>query len=75
MDAYEFGDNMSIKIRDKIIQKGEKVKGYVKVAEASTHDVNMPYIVVNGALEGPKLCVLGEWVHPLEYAGIEGILK
>jgi uncharacterized protein len=65
---------LSIKIRNNIIQKGEKVRGYIKVAEASTHDVNMPYIVVNGAHEGPKLCVLAG-VHPLEYAGIEGVLK
>jgi hypothetical protein len=65
---------MSVKIGDSAIQRGEKVRGYLKVAEASTHSVTLPYIVVNGAHEGPKLCVLGG-VHPLEYAGIEGVLK
>jgi uncharacterized protein len=67
-------DNLSIKIGHSIIQRGEKFRGYLKVAEGSTHDISLPYIVVNGVKEGPKLCVLGG-VHPLEYAGIEGVLK
>jgi predicted deacylase len=65
---------MSVQIGDSIIRRGEKVRGYLKVAEASTHDVTLPYIVVNGTQEGPKLCVLGG-VHALEYAGVEGVLK
>ena len=67
-------DDMSIKIGNSIIQRGEKIRGCLKVAEASTHDVALPYIVIHGAREGPKLCVLGG-AHPLEYAGIEGVLK
>ena len=65
---------MSIVIGDTEIKRGEKAKGYVKVGEASTHDVNMPYIVVNGSEPGPRLCVLGG-IHPLEYASIEGVLR
>ncbi len=65
---------MSITIGDADIGGGEKVKGVLKVGEASTHDVMMPYIVVNGSQPGPTLCVLGG-VHPLEYASIEGVLR
>ena len=65
---------MSVKIGNSVIRRGEKLRGYLKVAEASTHDVTLPYIVVNGAQVGPSLCVLGG-VHPLEYAGTEGVLK
>ena len=65
---------MSFKVGDKEIKPGEKVKGFIKVGEASTHDVNMPYVVVNGTKPGPTLCVLGG-IHPLEYASIEGVLR
>jgi len=65
---------MSILIGGTIIEMGKKAKGLLKVGEASTHDVLMPYIVVNGSQPGPKLCVLGG-VHPLEYASIEGVLR
>lgn len=65
---------MSFRIGESEISKGEKVKGILKVGEASTHDVMMPYIVVNGNEEGPTLCVLGG-THPLEYASIRGVQK
>jgi predicted deacylase len=68
------GGNMSFKIGEKEIRKGEKAKGFVKVGEASTHDVRMPYVVVNGEGDGPTLCVLGG-IHPLEYASIRGVLR
>jgi hypothetical protein len=65
---------LSFKVGDKEIKSGEKVKGFIKIGEASTHDVNMPYVVVNGTKPGPTLCVLGG-IHPLEYASIEGVLR
>lgn len=65
---------MSIKIGEVKIEGGEKVKGFLKVGEASTHDIIMPYIVVSGSQPGPRLCVLGG-IHPLEYASIEGVLR
>ena len=65
---------MSITIGDAEIGRGEKVKGFLKVGETSTHDVMMPYIVANGSQPGPTLCVLGG-IHPLEYASIEGVLR
>jgi len=63
-----------MKIGEVEIGKGAKVKGFLKVGEAPTHDVAMPYIVVSGSHPGPTLCVLGG-IHPLEYASIEGVLR
>ena len=65
---------MSFKVGVREIGPGEKAKGFVKAGEASTHDVMMPYVIVNGSEPGPTLCVLGG-VHPLEYASIEGVLR
>ena len=65
---------MSLRIGEVEIHGGEKVKGFLKVGEASAHDIMMPYIVVSGSQPGPRLCVLGG-IHPLEYASIEGVLR
>ena len=67
-------ENMSLRIGGAEIKAGAKVKGLIKVGEASTHDVMMPYIIVSGSQPGPRLCVLGG-IHPLEYASIEGVMR
>ncbi len=65
---------MSFRVGDKVINPGEKSKGFVKTGEASTHDIMMPYVIVNGSEPGMSLCVLGG-THPLEYASIEGVQR
>jgi hypothetical protein len=65
---------LSFKVGEREIEPGEKAKGFIKVGEASTHDIKMPYIVINGDKGGSTLCVLGG-IHPLEYASIEGVLR
>jgi len=40
---------LSFKVGDREIGPGEKAKGFVKAGEASTHDVMMPYVIVNGS--------------------------
>jgi predicted deacylase len=62
------------KIGEREIKKGEKKTGFIKVGEASTHEIKMPYIIINGKMDGPTLCVLGG-IHPLEYASIQGVLR
>ncbi len=61
-------------IGGRIINPGEKVKGFLKVASTATHDVKLPYLVIRGKEPGPTLCVLGG-VHALEYASIEGVQR
>jgi hypothetical protein len=46
----------------------------LKVAEGSTHNVELPFIVINGLREGPKLTILSG-IHALECAPIEAVLR
>jgi predicted deacylase len=65
---------LSFRIQDKIIEKGEKHKGWLKVAQATSHDVKIPYIIINGENKGPTLTILSG-VHSLEAAPIEANLR
>ncbi len=65
---------MSFQVADVNVEPGVKHKGYLAVASASTHEVRMPYIVVNGAETGPVLTVLSG-VHALECAPVEAVLR
>lgn len=65
---------MSLKVAGVQIEPGQRIQDYLKVGEASTHDVRLPYIVINGREPGPTLCVLGG-VHSLECASVEGALR
>lgn len=65
---------MSIKIGEIKVESGERVKGFIKVGETPSHDVNLPYVIICGAEDGPVLCVLGG-VHALEYASIRGVIR
>ena len=65
---------MSIKIGETTTRQGEKAKGFLRVGEAATHDVKIPYITVNGERSGPTLCVLGG-IHSLECTPVEALLR
>jgi len=52
----------------------EKIHSTIKIGEASTHEIEMPYIVINGEKKGKILCVIGG-IHPLEYASIVGVQR
>ena len=65
---------MAFQIQDKVIKKGEKQKGWLKVAKATTHMVKIPYIIINGEQIGPTLTILSG-VHSLEAAPIEANLR
>jgi hypothetical protein len=65
---------MSFKVGDQEIPRGEKRRGYLQVAQASTHQVQLPYIAAHGAWEGPTLTVLSG-VHAVEYAPVEAVLR
>ena len=65
---------MSIQIENIIAQKGEKINSFLNVGEASTYEVKIPIIIINGIQPGPKLCVLSG-IHPVEYTSIEAVLR
>jgi len=49
-------------------------RGYLRVSEASTHEVRVPWVAFNGPFPGPTLCVLGG-VHSIECTPIEGMMR
>jgi uncharacterized protein len=65
---------MSFNVGDQEIARGEKRRGYLQVAQASTHQVQLPYIVAHGVNDGPTVTVLSG-VHAMEYAPVEAVLR
>jgi predicted deacylase len=56
------------------VPSGTRSKGYIRICEASTHEVNLPWVAFNGFFPGPTLCILGG-VHSLECTPIEGLIR
>jgi uncharacterized protein len=56
------------------VHPGTRGRGYLRVSEASTHDVRVPWVAFNGIVPGPTLCVIGG-VHSIECTPIEGMLR
>nr|MBC8463155.1 succinylglutamate desuccinylase/aspartoacylase family protein [Candidatus Bathyarchaeota archaeon] len=65
---------MSFQVEDAVIERGKAHRGWVEIGEASTHTVMMPYIVINGAKDGPTLTILGG-VHAVECTPVEAIYR
>ena len=65
---------MSFKVQDTVIEQGKVYRGYIKIGDASTHEVKLPYIVINGVEEGPVVTILGG-VHAVECAPVEAIYR
>ncbi len=65
---------MSFKVQNTVIEQGTIHRGYVKIGDASTHEVKLPYIIINGAKKGPKVTILGG-VHAIECAPVEAIYR
>jgi hypothetical protein len=65
---------LSLSIGGVEVPPGTRGRGYVRVSEASTHEVRVPWVAFNGFFPGPTLCVLGG-VHSIECAPIEGLLR
>ncbi|MFH1180455.1 MAG: succinylglutamate desuccinylase/aspartoacylase family protein [Candidatus Bathyarchaeota archaeon] len=65
---------MSFRIQDTVIEQGETRRGYIKIGDASTHEVKLPYIVINGAKKGPTVTILAG-VHAVECAPVEAVYR
>ena len=65
---------MSFKVQDTIIYPGKVHRDYIKIGCTSTHEVRLPYIVINGAKKGPVVTILGG-VHAVECAPVEAIFR
>ena len=64
----------TIKIRDIVAKPGEKTQGYVKVAETSGFDIELPVVILNGAEPGPTVAIIAG-IHPVEYPPMEGTIR
>jgi predicted deacylase len=65
---------MAFQVEEKKIKPGEVYRGYVQIGEASTHMVNLPYIIINGVKKGATLTILAG-VHSLECTPVEAIYR
>ena len=65
---------MSFKVGETTVKPGEKVRGSIRVAKASTHEVTIPYIIIHGSETGPTLTLLSG-VHAVECAPIEAMFR
>ena len=65
---------MAFRVGELTVERGEEQRGYLEIGRASTHDVDLPFIVINGEGEGPTLCVTAG-VHSVECAPVEAALR
>lgn len=66
---------MKFSIEDISAENGSKTFGWIKIGRSPNGSmIGIPIIIVNGAGDGPKLCVDG-CVHGDEYEGAEAILE
>ena len=65
---------MSLSIGSVDVLPGTRGRGYIRVSEASTHEVRVPWVAFNGVVPGPTLCIIGG-VHSIECTPIEGLLR
>jgi uncharacterized protein len=65
---------VSLSIGGVEVPPGTRGRGYIRVSEASTHEVTVPWVAFNGVVSGPTLCVIGG-VHSIECTPIEGMLR
>jgi len=65
---------VSLSIGGVDVPPGARGRGYLRVSEASTHEVSVPWVAFNGPFPGLTLCVIGG-VHSIECTPIEGLMR
>ncbi len=63
-----------IRIRDVVAERGARAQGFLSIGETAGGPLRIPVIVVNGAEDGPVLC-LTAGVHATEYAPIDAVMR
>ena len=64
----------TIKIGDIVAEPGMRAKGFVKVAETSGFDIELPINILNGKEPGPTFAIIAG-IHPVEYPPMEGAIR
>ena len=66
--------NATIRIRGIVAERGQRSQGFVTIGEAASGPIQFPVVVLNGADDGPTLC-LTAGVHATEYAPIDAVMR
>jgi predicted deacylase len=61
----------AVAIRDVRAEKGRRSQGFVDIANTPAGKLRIPLVIVNGAEDGPILC-LTAGVHATEYLALRG---
>ena len=64
----------TIRVRDIAAECGQRSQGFVTIGESASGPIQFPVVIVNGAGEGPTLC-LTSGVHATEYAPIDAVMR
>jgi predicted deacylase len=62
------------RIRDITAEKGQKVKGFLRLGETATGPIQLPVMLIHGRRDGPVLC-LTAGVHATEYPSIDALMR
>jgi predicted deacylase len=63
-----------IKIAGLQIEAGQKQRGWLPVCDVGAVSLSMPFTVINGIEDGPRLAVMAG-IHGSEYTGIEATIR
>lgn len=63
-----------VRIRDIEAKRGTAQRGFIKVGETPAGPIQLPIVIIHGAMPGPTLC-LTAGVHAAEYPGIDAVTQ
>jgi predicted deacylase len=63
-----------VRVRDVEASRGTRAEGWLAIGEAASGPIRVPLVVINGAEDGPTLC-LTAGVHATEYAPIAAVME
>jgi len=64
----------ALQIRGIVAERGQRAQGFITIGEAASGPIQFPVVIVNGAEDGPTLC-LTSGVHATEYAPIDAVMR
>lgn len=63
-----------LRVGDLLSHPGQRVDGWLDVGETAAGSISMPVVLIQGATDGPRLC-LTAGVHAAEYPAIDAVLR
>jgi predicted deacylase len=72
--SVEVSVSSKVEIGQVSADRGHVARGFLDVGETATGPVQLPIVIINGASQGPVLC-LTAGVHATEYAPIDALMR